>query len=157
LQEIRRPRQIPAFSLASRRRVRFTGVQPAVEPHLMSFPAERSSASSLWRWGVCGLLLLATMINYMDRQTLNQTSKRIKSQFAEDNNQLYARLESGFGLAFAAGSVCAGLLVDRIGVRFYYPLMVALWSLAGFATGLVRDYDELLTCRILLGFFEGSN
>ena len=30
---------------------------------------------AFWKWWVCGLLLLATMINYMDRLTLNQLSK----------------------------------------------------------------------------------
>src|SRR5262245_61396539 len=110
-----------------------------------------SSSRPLWKWGVCGLLLLATMINYMDRQTLNQTAKRIKVQFANDDNRLYARLETGFGLAFAAGSVLSGLIVDRVGVRLYYPLMVVLWSAAGFATGLIRNYEQLLACRVLLG------
>src|SRR5262245_66632389 len=110
-----------------------------------------------WKWGVCGLLLLATMINYMDRQTLNQTAKGIKVPLAEDDNQLYARLETGFGLAFAAGSVLSGLVVDRIGVRLYYPMMVLAWSAAGFATGLVRNYEQLLACRVMLGVFEGAN
>ena len=32
-------------------------------------------------WIVCGLLLLATMINYMDRLTLNQTISRIMVDF----------------------------------------------------------------------------
>src|ERR1051326_8443532 len=117
----------------------------------------RFPGDSAWRWGVCGLLLLATMINYMDRQTLNQTSKRIKTQFAENDNRLYARLESGFGLAFAFGSVMSGLIVDRIGVRRYYPLMVCMWSGAGFATELVESYNEMLLCRVMLGIFEGAN
>ncbi len=115
------------------------------------------SADGLWKWGVCGLLLLATMINYMDRLTLNQVAKRIKVEFTNDDNKLYGRLEAGFGFAFAVGSVLSGWIVDRYGVRWTYPMFVLLWSSAGFATGFARNYEELLLCRTLLGLFEGGN
>ena len=108
------------------------------------------------KWGVCGLLLLATMLNYMDRLTLNQTASRIKNQFDIGNPQ-YADLETGFGFAFAIGAVGSGLIVDRGVVRWFYPLMVFCWSLAGFMTGFARTYDELLICRIALGLFEAAN
>jgi ACS family hexuronate transporter-like MFS transporter len=117
----------------------------------------RASSPWLWKWGVCGLLLLATMINYMDRLTLNQVAKRVKVEFANNDNKLYGRLEAGFGVAFAIGSVISGMIVDRYGVRWTYPLFVTLWSAAGFGTGLARNYEELLLCRTLLGLFEGGN
>src|SRR5262245_672389 len=122
----------------------------------MPSPANATS-NWYWKWGVCGLLLLATMINYMDRLTLSQVAKRIKVEFANNDNNLYGNLEMSFGLAFAVGSVVTGLIVDRVGVRLTYPLMVALWSAAGFATGFARNYEEILLCRTALGFFEGAN
>lgn len=121
----------------------------------MTSPAP--SLRSSWKWGVCGLLLLATMINYMDRLTLNLMAKRVKAEYCNNNNDLYGNLETGFGLAFAYGSIFSGLIVDRVGVRLYYPLMVALWSAAGFATGFARNYEEFLLCRTALGFFEAAN
>jgi len=33
--------------------------------------------SASWKWWVCGLLLFASMINYMDRQTLANAAVRI--------------------------------------------------------------------------------
>ena len=33
--------------------------------------------SQSWRWMICGLILLATMLNYMDRQTLSQAATDI--------------------------------------------------------------------------------
>lgn len=117
---------------------------------------EPATHSAFWKWSVCGLLLLATMVNYMDRLTLNQAAKPIKNEFKLDQRQ-YARIEVCFGIAFAAGAVFSGILVDRGIVRWYYPLMVFLWSMAGCLTGFVRDYTELLVCRFLLGFFEAAN
>ena len=63
--------------------------------------------------GVAGLLLAASAINYMDRQTLANVSKRVMEEFSLTNTQ-YGRLEQYFGLAFAAGSLCFGLLADRV-------------------------------------------
>ena len=112
--------------------------------------------NSSWRWWVCGLLLLASMINYMDRQTLANAAVRITKQFSLSQEQ-YGNLEFGFGWAFAAGSIVFGFMVDRISVRLVYPVVLLLWSATGFLTGFVRGYDELLACRILLGLFEAGH
>src|SRR5438270_442659 len=44
----------------------------------MSFPVEtgESSRSSSRTWWICGLLMLATMLNYMDRQTVSLSVER---------------------------------------------------------------------------------
>ena len=93
---------------------------------------------------MCGLLLLATMINYIDRLTLNLMAKRIMDAFGLDDHD-YGQLESAFGSAFALGAIVMGFLVDRWNVRWLYPAAVILWSLAGFATGLVQGFAALLT------------
>jgi MFS transporter, ACS family, hexuronate transporter len=38
-----------------------------------------------WAWWICGLLMLATVVNYMDRQTLSVTARRIKSEMRLTN------------------------------------------------------------------------
>ena len=107
-------------------------------------------------WLVCGLLLLASAINYMDRQTLANASVRITREFALNQEQ-YGNIEAWFGYAFAAGSLCFGVLADRVPLRWLYPVVVALWSLVGYATGSVKTYEGLLGCRALLGFFESGH
>ncbi|MFV0442124.1 MAG: MFS transporter, partial [Planctomycetaceae bacterium] len=109
-----------------------------------------------WTWIVCGLLLLASTINYMDRQTLANTAKRVIDELKIDKVD-YGRLEEGFGFAFAAGSIVFGFLADKIDVRWLYPVVLTGWSLAGIATGYVHDFDQLLWCRVLLGFFESGH
>src|SRR6185436_4946838 len=96
-----------------------------------------------WKWWVCGLLLLASAINYMDRQTLANAAVRITTQF-QLNQEQYGNLELAFGWAFAVGSVVFGVMVDRWSVRWVYPVVLVLWSVTGFATGLVQSYDGLL-------------
>ena len=129
--------------------------------------------SSSWKWYVCGVLLLATMLNYMDRQTLAVTITDISRELKLTNEQ-YGNLELGFGLAFAFGGLTTGVIVDLVSVRWLYPIVFAGWSMAGVATAYAVPIGELLTplsmrdslppgyvglvaCRVALGFFEAGH
>ena len=112
--------------------------------------------ATLRAWGICGLLLLATMLMYMDRQALSQQKSEILAALKLTNTD-YGRLELGFGLAFAVGGIVTGLMADRISPRWFYPIVLLGWSGVGFATGWVTNYWELFTCRVLLGFFEAGH
>lgn len=120
----------------------------------MSIPDVRRSSS--WRWIVCGLLLLATMINYMDRLTLNLLARDINTTLDLDTAD-YASIEAGFALAFAAGAILFGFLADRWNVFWVYPLAVLAWSAAGLCTGFAAGFASLLLCRVLLGLAESAN
>ncbi len=115
--------------------------------------AERPA--TLRAWGICVLMLLATMLNYMDRLALSQQATEI-SHDLNLSNEDYGRIESRFGLAFATGGIITGLIADRFSPRWLYPIVLFGWSAVGFATGWVTSYTELLYCRVLLGFFEAG-
>jgi MFS transporter, ACS family, hexuronate transporter len=117
---------------------------------------DTSARAPSWKWIICGLLLLASAINYMDRQTLANASVRISREFNLSQEQ-YGNVEAVFGYAFAAGSLVFGWMADRFSIRWLYAVVLALWSMAGFITGFVKDYDQLLLCRVLLGFFEAGH
>ncbi len=116
-------------------------------------PAPRSST---WKWYLCGLLLLATTINYMDRQTLANAAVRVKKELQLSQEQ-YGDLELAFGWAFAVGSLAFGFLADRFRVYWLYPIVLSGWSLMGIASAHTDGYWPLLTCRVLLGFFEAGH
>jgi ACS family hexuronate transporter-like MFS transporter len=121
----------------------------------MSTAAPPPTASPL-RWWVCLLLMQATIINYMDRMALNQLAKQIKASLRLDDFE-YSLIESIFSVAFAVGAVCTGFVVDRLGVRWVYPLAVLGWSAAGMLTGFADSFGMLLACRFALGVFEAAN
>ena len=112
--------------------------------------------SSLWKWYLCGLLLLATTINYMDRQTLANASTRVTKEFHLSQEQ-YGDVELAFGWAFAVGSLVFGFLADRFRVYWLYPVVLCGWSLMGIASAHTNGYWPLLMCRVLLGFFEAGH
>ncbi len=112
--------------------------------------------SSSWKWWITGLLLLATTINYMDRQTLSNAADAVKLEFGLKDTQ-YGHLGTAFGLAFAAGSLVFGFLSERWSLRWLYPLVLGGWSLAGLFSSWATDYHEFMAARVMLGFFEAGH
>ena len=112
--------------------------------------------SPIWKWYICGLLLLATTINYMDRQTLANAAADVKAEFHLDDLQ-YGNLETAFGLAFGAGSLVFGFLSERFSLRWMYPLVLGGWSLAGLFSSWSADYHQFMAARVMLGLFEAGH
>ena len=105
---------------------------------------------------MCVLLLLASTLNYMDRQALSRSARPISDYFQLDNER-FGWLEGAFNAGFAIGAICVGWMVDRGNVRIIYPVIVVLWSAAGFAAGFAESFLFLLICRFALGLFEAGN
>ncbi|HEX3147460.1 MAG TPA: MFS transporter [Gemmataceae bacterium] len=126
-----------------------------------------------WKWWVCGALLLATMLNYMDRQTLSLTATQLKTEINLDDGR-YGQLERWFSYSFAAGGIFFGFIADRIGPRRLYPAVLIGWSIAGLASPLASwpevaaalgdpdspglgEFRWLFICRTFLGFCEAGH
>src|SRR5690348_1901299 len=109
-----------------------------------------------FRWVVAALLLLATMLNYVDRLTLSVLADDIRKEFqlsAED----YAQIVSLFLLAYAIMYAGSGYLVDRLGTRRGFVLFMSGWSIAQMLHGLAVGKWSLGACRFLLGLAEPGN
>lgn len=109
-----------------------------------------------WRWQMVWLLFLATLINYMDRRTMNSTSTYIINEFGLGESG-YSQVEFAFGISFAFFQIVAGFLVDRFSLRWLYFAALLTWSAAGLCTGLVSTFGLLVACRVLLGVGEAFN
>ncbi|MCE9530482.1 MAG: MFS transporter [Planctomycetes bacterium] len=108
------------------------------------------------KWWICGLLLLATTLNYMDRQALSQTSTQILEDFGL-NDRDYSKFGLFFNVGFGIGALLFGWLVDKGNLRWIYAGLVLGWSMVGFATGYATAFVPLIVCRLLLGIFEAGN
>src|SRR3546814_2688840 len=64
---------------------------------------------------------------------------------------LVKQLVGGVGMAMMAGSVLAGFLADRIGIRTLLTLSVLAYILSGTAGLYVSDLPYLLASRVVLG------
>jgi MFS transporter, ACS family, hexuronate transporter len=115
--------------------------------------AGSSHGSVGWfRWVICGLLFLATTINYIDRQIISILKKPLEEQFHWSETD-FANIVFAFQLAYAAGYFLGGRLMDLIGVRRGYALAVMLWSLA--AIGHALNQHILPGARFHIGVSQG--
>jgi ACS family hexuronate transporter-like MFS transporter len=120
-------------------------------------PANDSSERSpTWTWLICGILFLATLVNYANRVTVTQRSVEIIASFQTDREG-YGKAEGKFGYGFALGGLVFGVLADWISIRWLYPLVVLAWSAAGFASGHSATLEQFGICRFLLGLFEAGH
>ena len=102
------------------------------------------------------LVFWATVINYLDRQTLSVAAPVLREQF-HMSNVVYSRVVFAFMLAYTIANGISGPLIDRLGTRLGYALTIAWWSAAAilhaFATGAI----SLGVYRFLLGIGEAGN
>ncbi len=114
------------------------------------------SSRSRVRWVVCAMLFFATSKNYLDRQVLGILADTLQQQFHWTESQ-YGYIISSFQLAYAIGLTFAGPLIDRVGTRIGYAVMVAAWSLASAAHALVHSILGFGIARFFLGLGEAGN
>src|SRR5467141_2394143 len=114
-----------------------------------------SSRSGYFRWVICGLLLLGTTKNYMDRNVLGVL--RVTLQHDLGWNEIdYGNLVVVFQAAYALGMLVVGWLIDRLGTRLGYALAMIFWSLASMGTALGSSLTSFAVSRVALGFGEAA-
>ena len=73
----------------------------------MKEPLNRASRLTNFRWTICGMLFLATLVNYMDRQVLSLTyTDFIAVDFHWDDND-YGTITAVFSIFYAFISLFA--------------------------------------------------
>ncbi len=107
------------------------------------------------RWRIALLVSAAVAISYLDRQTLPWAIKAIQADIPI-TNQAKAFLDSAFLVAYGLMYLGGGRLLDVLGTRRGFFIVMIFWSLAcashGFAGGLLM----LAASRLLLGVGEGG-
>jgi MFS transporter, ACS family, hexuronate transporter len=108
------------------------------------------------RWLMISLAFWATVINYLDRQTLSVAAPVLREQFHMSNVE-YSRVLFGFLLAYTIMNGVSGPLIDRLGTRLGYGLCIAWWSAAALLHALAQGALSLGVFRFLLGMGEAGN
>ena len=108
------------------------------------------------RWTVCAMLFAATSINYMDRQVIAILKPTLEHSIGLTEIQ-YGYIVDGFQIAYAVGLVAGGRLMDKLGTRIGYLLVMAFWSLAAMGHALASTAMGFGIARFLLGLGESGN
>lgn len=109
-----------------------------------------------WRWWIGGLLFASTVINYIDRQTVNVLGPYLKTEY-HWNNEDFALVVVAFRAAYALGPTFAGRFLDRVGTRRGLSITVLWYSIASMLTSLATGLRSFCAFRFLLGLGESAN
>ncbi|WP_020567828.1 MFS transporter [Neolewinella persica] len=114
------------------------------------------------RWWVVGLIALATVINYIDRQSLNVLWPEISVDLFPDKTddqrkEIYAFISVVFVFSYAFGQALFGKIFDWIGTRFGFVLSIGVWSLATALHAVASSVASFAFFRSILGIAEAGN
>jgi MFS transporter, ACS family, hexuronate transporter len=110
---------------------------------------------ALLRWRIAILVSIAIAISYLDRQTLPVAVSAIARDIPL-SNQRFSALQSAFLLSYAFMYMGGGKLVDALGTRIGFAIIMTFWSLANASHALATSFAMLMGSRFLLGMGEGG-
>jgi MFS transporter, ACS family, hexuronate transporter len=108
------------------------------------------------RWWIVGLLFLATVLNYIDRQTLSILAPVLQSQFHMSNED-YAFVLNAFLVSYTVMQAVSGVVLDWLGTRWGFTLMFIWWSVAAALHRWAQGTRSLALFRFLLGMGEAGH
>jgi ACS family hexuronate transporter-like MFS transporter len=108
------------------------------------------------RWRIAALLFFATVINYIDRQTLSVLAPEITAELGLTNIE-YSNIVQAFLISYASMYIVWGLVIDRWGTRTALAVSMIWWSLANAGHAVARGAVGLGVFRALLGIGESGN
>ncbi len=107
------------------------------------------------RWRIAIMVSVAVAISYLDRQTLPVAVSAIARDIPL-SNQRFSALQSAFLLSYAFMYLGGGKLVDALGTRIGFAVIMTFWSLANASHALATSFAMLMGSRFLLGMGEGG-
>jgi len=113
------------------------------------------SCVGYFRWVICGLLLLGTTKNYMDRWVLSALKTTLQHDLGW-NEINYSNVVFAFQAAYAVGMLVVGRFIDRVGTRLGYAIVMIFWSFASMAHAIGTSLSSFFMARIALGFGEAG-
>ncbi len=108
------------------------------------------------RWLMLGFAFVATVINYLDRQTLSVLAPVMLERF-RISATTYSHIIFAFMLAYTVMNGVSGPLLDRLGSKVGYALTIAWWSAAEILHAFSGGAISLGVFRFLLGVGEAGN
>jgi MFS transporter, ACS family, hexuronate transporter len=107
------------------------------------------------RWRIAFLVSAAIAISYLDRQTLPVAIGAIRSEIPITDG-MFADLNIAFLITYGLTYIVGGKLMDALGTRKGFTIIMVFWSLACASHGFAATFIMLAASRLLLGIGEGG-
>jgi ACS family hexuronate transporter-like MFS transporter len=108
------------------------------------------------RWFVITLIFFATVINYIDRQTMSVLKGAISQDLGLSNAD-YAAIQNSFVVFYGISQMVSGRIYDAIGTRLGFVFSIVVWSGAAIMHAFAGSRGVFQFWRAVLGFGEAGN
>ena len=121
------------------------------------------------RWWIISLIVLITLINYLDRNTLSIMWQSVVAdlglidkenlspeEYAQRSKEMYSYIYMFFMVAYGISQMLSGKLYDKIGTRIGFVISVTIWAAADACTAFARGLGSLCFFRSILGLGEAG-
>src|SRR6266849_11104561 len=85
------------------------------------------AVSTRGRYGILGVIVIATAINYLDRANLSIVAPVVKKDLHISAGEM-GIIFSAFGWTYAILQIPGGWILDRIGPRITFGIALIVWS-----------------------------
>ncbi len=119
-------------------------------------PAARAAPSRAYANWVLFLLLLAYILNFVDRQVLAIVGLDVKEEMGLSDTQLGLLLGPYFALSFTLAGFVIARIADVGSRRNVLAIGLAAWSLFTAACGVARSFAQLATLRFAVAIGEAA-
>ncbi len=118
-------------------------------------PAPDAYPHPAYAWAVVGVLVLAALVAYIDRQVVAIVVDPMKADLGVNDAQI-GWLYGVFAVFYAIAALPIAWLADRKSRKFIIAAGIFFWSLMTMACGLSRSFWHVLLARIGVGVGEAT-
>jgi predicted MFS family arabinose efflux permease len=118
----------------------------------------RSAASAATRsaWRLVAALSALNALSYVDRQLLAAVAPLLIAELGLSRARIGLLLGISFMLVYAVGTLCVGVLADRVSRPKLIAVGLTAWSAATALTGTASSFAPLAAWRALVGIGEAT-
>lgn len=116
--------------------------------------AAAGTGSRAYAWVVVGILMVAYVVSFIDRQIMALLIEPIRADLGINDTQFGLLHGAAFSLFYAVLGIPIATLSDRHSRPMIIAVGVLFWSLATAACGVARNFLQLLIARFSVGAGE---
>src|SRR5690242_11178756 len=120
-------------------------------------PRAAAPVETRYAWYVVGVLTLANVSGFLDRQILSLLVPAIERDLRISDTQMSYLIGLSFSVFYTLVGFPVARWADRASRRNIMALGVALWSMMTMLSGVANTYPTLLMTRIGVGVGEATN
>lgn len=101
-------------------------------------------------------ICLLYALSFIDRSNISIAKISGMADDLSLTGDRYSLLLLVFFFPYIATEIPSNAIIRQVGTKHYLSFLIVSWGLIAMCCGFVKNYEQMLAMRVLLGFFEGG-